>query len=400
MTTVQENKKVLSFPLAGRIQDVQEYYFAKKLRQIDEMNKQGKEVINLGIGSPDRPPHPDVIKTLYEESLNPKQHGYQNYKGHIKLREAAANWYQKYYSVEIDANSEVIPLMGSKEGIMHICMTYVNPGDEVLIPDPGYPTYKSAATISGAVVKTYQLKEENDWYPDFAELESRDLSRVRLMFVNYPQMPTGKAPEKELFEKLVAFARKNEILICHDNPYSFILNDNPLSMLAVEGAKDVVIELNSLSKSHNMAGWRVGFIMAAAQRINEIMRFKSQMDSGMFLPLQLAAAKALSLDQEWYDDVNKVYRARRELAYKLLELLNATFTKDQSGLFVWAKVPAAFASGYALSDKILEEAHVFLTPGGIFGQSGDSYIRISLCANEETILKAITRIREKIINVA
>lgn len=394
MTAIQENKKVLSFPLADRIQDVQEYYFAKKLRQIEEMNKQGKNVINLGIGSPDRPPHPEVINTLYEESRNPGQHGYQNYKGHIKLREAAADWYKKFYQLDVNPASEIIPLMGSKEGIMHICMSYVNPGDGVLIPDPGYPTYRSAATISGASVLTYTLKEENDWYPDFDELESRDLSGVRLMFVNYPHMPTGKPPTKELFEKLVDFARRNEILICHDNPYSFILNDQPMSMLSVAGAGDVVMELNSLSKSHNMAGWRVGFVVAAAQRINEIMRFKSQMDSGMFLPVQLAAARALSLGKEWYNDVNKVYHARRELVYELLRMLNSSFTQNQSGLFVWARVPSKFESGYALSDLILGEANVFLTPGGIFGTSGNNYIRISLCAEEATIQKAIDRIKE------
>lgn len=384
---------MIDFSVADRVNGVQEYYFAKKLRQIEQMNKDGKNVINLGIGSPDRPPHPDVIKTLYEESLNPRQHGYQNYKGHIKLREAASAWYDRYYHVSVDPNSEIIPLMGSKEGIMHICMTYINPGDGVLIPDPGYPTYKSAATVSGAALQTYQLTEANDWYPDFEELESRDLSGVKLMFVNYPQMPTGKAPEKELFQKLVDFARRNEILICHDNPYSFILNDNPLSMLSVEGAKDVVIELNSLSKSHNMAGWRIGFVIAAEQRINEIMRFKSQMDSGMFLPAQLAAAKALSLGKEWYDEVNRVYRQRREKVYEMLELLGTTFTRNQSGLFVWAKAPAQYTSGYELSDKILEEANVFLTPGGIFGVSGEGYIRISLCANEDAIKEAIERIK-------
>lgn len=378
--------------LAERIKGVQEYYFAGKLRQIEEMNRAGDNVINLGIGSPDRPPHPDVIETLYREALNPHQHGYQNYKGNVRLREAAATWYQKSYGVQLDPNTEILPLIGSKEGIMHICMTYINPGDGVLIPDPGYPTYRSAATISGADVQTYTLKEETGWFPDLNDLQSRDLSKVKLMFVNYPHMPTGGVATLDQLGMLVDFAKRNQILICHDNPYSFILNDHPLSILQVKGAKDVAIELNSLSKSHNMAGWRVGFVMARKDRITEIMRFKSNMDSGIFLPLQLATAKALSLDKSWYDEVNRVYGERRNSVYEMLDVLGSEYAMNRPGLFVWGRVSRAYPSGYAMSDEILEKAKVFITPGGIFGKEGSNYIRVSLCVTTEKIKEATARI--------
>jgi len=379
--------------VANRLNGIEEYYFSTKLRQIDEMNKAGKNVINLGIGSPDLPPHPDVIKTLQVEAEKPNQHGYQNYKGSPVLRNAIAGWYEKWYHVELDPASEILPLIGSKEGIMHICMTYINRGDVVLIPDPGYPTYKSAAKIAGANVHAYTLKEENNWCPDFEELESGDLSKVKLMFVNYPQMPTGQLPTLEMFNELIAFGKKHSILICHDNPYSFILNDKPLSLLSVPGAKDVVIELNSFSKSHNMAGWRIGMLCAAKERIEEVLRFKSNMDSGMFLPLQLAAAKALQLDQDWYDSVNVTYRKRRTKVFELLKRLNCSFDENQAGLFVWAKIPSSFDSGYSLSDKVLTDSNVFITPGGIFGDAGNEYIRVSLCATEEKISDAIERIK-------
>jgi len=277
---------------------------------------------------------------------------------------------------------------------MHICMTYINPGDEVLIPNPGYPTYKSAATIAGANVIPYTLKKENDWCPDFAELEKRDLQKVKLMFVNYPQMPTGQLPTHEMFNQLISFAKKHQILIVHDNPYSFILNDHPMSLLSVEGAKEVAIELNSFSKSHNMAGWRVGMLCGAKERIEEVLRFKSNMDSGMFLPLQLAAAKALELDQDWYDSVNAVYRERREKVFDLLDLLNCTYDKNQAGLFVWASIPENCKDGFQLSDEVLEQANVFITPGGIFGSAGDKYIRVSLCTNGEKLQEAIKRIQK------
>ncbi|MEO6329679.1 MAG: aminotransferase class I/II-fold pyridoxal phosphate-dependent enzyme [Ginsengibacter sp.] len=387
---------------AKRLDGVGEYYFSQKLREIEAMNNAGKQVINLGIGSPDMPPHPDVIKVLYEEALKPNQHAYQNYKGNILLRTSIAQWYKKWYGVNLNPDTEILPLMGSKEGIMHICMTYVNEGTLVLIPNPGYPTYKSAATIAGANVQSYSLKEKNNWFPDFIELEkiigdAQSLSKEErfkgsLMFVNYPQMPTGQLPTQDLFTQLIAFAKKHNILICHDNPYSFILNENPLSMLSVEGAMDVVIELNSLSKSHNMAGWRVGIMAGAKERIDDVIRFKSNMDSGMFLPLQLAAAKALTLGKEWFDEMNEVYLKRRGKVFKLLELLKCSFNKNQAGLFVWAKIPEDDQDGYVLTDKILNQSNVFITPGGIFGSEGDKYVRVSLCSTEEKIDEAIKRV--------
>ena len=379
--------------VADRLNGIEEYYFSTKLRQIDEMNKAGKNVINLGIGSPDLPPHPDVIKTLAAESEKPNQHGYQNYKGSPVLRNAISKWYKRWYDVALNPDTEILPLIGSKEGIMHICMTYINPGDTVLIPNPGYPTYRSAAKIAGANVQPYTLNEENNWSPDFAELEKFDLTNVKLMFVNYPQMPTGQLPTKEMFTELISFAKKHKILIVHDNPYSFILNEKPMSLLSFEGAKDVVIELNSFSKSHNMAGWRVGMLCGAKERIEEVLRFKSNMDSGMFLPLQLAAAKALELGQDWYDSVNDVYRKRREKVFELLDLLKCVYNKNQAGLFVWAAIPGNYKDGYDLSDKVLNDSNVFITPGGIFGSAGDKYIRVSLCATEEKLAEAIKRIK-------
>ena len=381
--------------VAKRLHDVGEYYFSQKLREIDAMNKEGKQVINLGIGSPDMPPHDDVIKTLQNESAKPNTHAYQNYKGSPLLRNAIAEWYKKWYNVELNADTEILPLIGSKEGIMHICMTYLNAGDAVLAPDPGYPTYTSAAKISGAVIKTYTLKKENNWYPDFDELEKNDLKKVKLMFVNYPHMPTGQLATKELFEQLIAFAKKHSILICHDNPYSFILNEKPMSLLSIDGAKDVVIELNSLSKSHNMAGWRVGMLCGAKEKIDDVLRFKSNMDSGMFLPLQLAAAKALSLGKDWFDTINAVYFNRRKKVYELLDLLKCTYDTNQAGMFVWAEISSDYNDGYHLSDTVLKGANVFITPGGIFGGAGNKYVRVSLCTPEEKIEEAITRIKAK-----
>jgi len=388
---VQE-KNPVKVALSDRLSGVSEYYFATKLRQIEMMNRDGKQVINLGIGSPDQPPHPVVIKTLYEESLKPNQHGYQNYRGHLLLREAVANWYLKYYGVKLDPAKEIVPLMGSKEGLMHICMTYINPGDAVLIPNPGYPTYTSAARIAGAEILPYTISEDTG-EPDFKLIEKHELSNVKLMFINYPHMPTGIKCSKDIFQKIIEFGRRHGILIVHDNPYSFILNDNPLSIFCIEGAKDVAVELNSLSKSHNMAGWRIGFLLAREDRISEVMKFKSNMDSGMFLPLQLAAAKALTLGKEWYDSVNKVYGGRREKVYQLMDLLGAKYATNRSGLFVWAKIPDRYESAFELSDKVLESANVFITPGGIFGSTGDRFIRISLCAKEDVIENAIGRIK-------
>lgn len=378
---------------AARLNSVHEYYFSQKLREIDLLNRQGKNIINLGIGSPDMPPHPDVIKTLQEESIKPNVHGYQSYKGSPVLRNAFANWYKQWYKTDLDADTEILPLIGSKEGIMHICMTYLNDGDQVLVPNPGYPTYRSAIQLAGGICIDYELKEANNYYPDFDALEKIDLSKVKLMWVNYPQMPTGQPASIQLFEQLIAFGKKHNILICHDNPYSFILNDEPLSILSIEGAKDVTLELNSLSKAQNMAGWRVGVLCGDKERINEVLRFKSNMDSGMFLPVQLAAAKALSLGKDWYESINTVYKKRREKVYELLDALRCDYSKQQSGMFMWAKIPAELEDGYALSDKVLYESNVFITPGGIFGNGGNSYIRISLCATEEKIGEAIARVR-------
>lgn len=390
-----------------RLEGIGEYYFSRKLREIDELNKAGKNVINLGIGSPDLPPHPDVILVLQEESAKPNVHAYQSYKGSPVLRKAIAAWYGRWYGVEIDPETEILPLIGSKEGIMHICMTYLDEGDGALVPNPGYPTYRSAVKLAGGNCVDYSLTEGNDWYPDFEELErlvssgashgSTDrepAGRIKLMWVNYPQMPTGQLPDLAMFGRLVAFGKKHDILICHDNPYSFILNDSPMSLLALPGAKETALELNSLSKSGNMAGWRVGMLCGAKERIDEVLRFKSNMDSGMFLPVQLAAAKALSLGKDWYDGVNAVYRERRGKVFQLLELLGCEFNKAQVGMFVWAKIPSTYADGYALSDKVLHGAGVFLTPGGIFGSAGDRYIRVSLCAPVERFQESIERIKK------
>lgn len=386
----------MEMKLAQRLNGIGEYYFSKKLKEIEELNKSGEPVINLGIGSPDLPPHPDVIKTLQIEAERPNVHGYQSYKGAEALRKAFTAWYKKWYGVDLDPASEVLPLIGSKEGIMHICMTYLDEGDEVLIPDPGYPTYSSAVKLAGGVPVPYILKEENNWLIDFRELECRDLSKVKLMWVNYPQMPTGTLPTEEFFNELVAFGKKHHILICHDNPYSFILNEHPASLLKVEGAKEVVVELNSLSKSSNMAGWRIGVICGAKNRIDEILRFKSNMDSGMFLPVQLAAAKALSLPDEWYEEVNKVYRSRRAKAYELLSLLKCQWSEDQAGMFLWAKIPDSYKDGFELSDDVLYKARVFITPGGIFGEAGKRFIRVSLCSTEQKFEESIHRIKNNL----
>jgi len=384
---------------AKRLEGIGEYYFSRKLREIDELNRQGKAIINLDIGSPDQPPHPDVIKILQEESAKPNVHGYQNYKGAPALRKAIAGWYDTWYNVALDPETEILPLIGSKEGIMHVCMTYINEGDNVYVPNPGYPTYRSAATLAGGNIIEYTLSEKNGWLPDLAALGSlvkandKGDGRASIFFVNYPHMPTGQLPAFSFFEALVAFAKENNLLLVHDNPYSFILNNKPLSILAAEGAKEVAVELNSLSKSQNMAGWRIGMLCGAKQRIEEVLRFKSNMDSGMFLPMQLAAAKALSLGKDWYDSVNAVYKKRRIKVFELLELLNCTFSSGQAGMFVWAAIPAGYENGYALSDEVLYRSGVFITPGGIFGSAGDNYVRVSLCCTEEKIQESIDRIK-------
>lgn len=377
---------------AKRLEGIGEYYFSEKLREIETLNQQGPRVINLGIGSPDLPPHPEVIQVLQQESARTDTHAYQSYKGAPALRQAISNWYRRWYGVELDPASEILPLIGSKEGIMHICMTYLDAGDAALVPDPGYPTYSSAVRLAGGTVRSYALHAALDWHPDLEELSKQDLSRVKLMFVNYPHMPTGKLPDATFFSQLVSFAQAHDILLVHDNPYSFILNDSPVSLLSTPGAKSVVLELNSLSKSQNMAGWRVGMLCGARERIDEVLRFKSNMDSGMFLPIQVAAAKALSLDQEWYEQVNAVYRRRKQKALALLDLLGCSYDLNQVGMFVWAAVPAQYQSGFVLSDVLLHNSRVFITPGGIFGAAGNPYIRVSLCSTEATFDESISRV--------
>lgn len=383
---------------ADRLEGIGEYYFSQKLREIDELNKQGKQIINLGIGSPDQPPHPEVVRVLQEESLKPTVHGYQNYKGSPVLRQAIADWYSIWYGVQLKPESEILPLIGSKEGIMHICMTYINRGDKVFVPNPGYPTYRSAARLAGAELVEYRLSESNNWMPDFQSIETSISNEVRergaLFFVNYPHMPTGQPATETMFAELVAFAKRNNLLLVHDNPYSFILNDQPASIFSVAGAMEVAIELNSLSKSHNMAGWRIGSLIGAKERIDEILRFKSNMDSGMFLPVQLAAAKALSLGKDWFDSVNDVYKKRRNKVFQLLDLIDCKYSDKQVGMFVWAAVPASYKDGFAVSDDVLYNAGVFITPGGIFGDEGNQYVRVSLCATEQKIEESIERIKE------
>ncbi len=378
---------------SNRLEGIGEYYFSQKLREIEQLNKAGKQIINLGIGSPDLAPHPEVIKVLQETSAADNVHAYQSYKGSPILRNAISEFYKKWYDVSVDSESEVLPLIGSKEGIMHICMTYLNAGDQALIPNPGYPTYSSAVKLAGGEPVYYDLTLAGNWEPDLEALEKTDLSKVKLMWVNYPHMPTGQLPSDHFFEALIAFATRHQILICHDNPYSFILNETPQSLLSVKGANEVVVELNSLSKSSNMAGWRVGMLVGKKERIEEVLRFKSNMDSGMYLPIQLAAAKALGLGKDWYESINVIYKARREKVFELLDLLNCTYSKTQVGMFVWASIPANYADGFALSDKVLYDANVFITPGGIFGTGGNGFIRISLCAPVERFELAIERVK-------
>lgn len=383
---------ILDITLSDRLDGVGEYYFSKKLREIEELRKSGKNIISLGVGSPDLPAADVVCERLWRESKRADVHGYQSYIGTLELRTAFSEWYSRAYGVEVDPTSEVLPLIGSKEGIMHCVMTYLSKGDKVLIPNPGYPTYASAVSLAGGISVPYSLKEQEDYQINFEQIEKSGLDGVKILIVNYPHMPTGATPKEGLFEKIVAFAKKHNILVIHDNPYSFIRNEKPMSLLSVEGAKDCVVELNSLSKSHNMAGWRIGVIMGAKQRISEIIRFKSNMDSGMFLPLQLAACEALALGEEWYDSLNKVYRDREEMGYKIMEKLGCTAQRNQAGLFIWGRLPEGSGDCYEFIDKILYDKDVFITPGAIFGEEGSQYIRISLCAPKERIEEALNRL--------
>ncbi|MEE0990004.1 MAG: aminotransferase class I/II-fold pyridoxal phosphate-dependent enzyme [Paludibacteraceae bacterium] len=379
---------------AKRLETVQEYYFSRKLKEVAEMNAKGLDVISLGIGSPDMPPSENTIKKLCETAPLPNVHGYQPYVGIPELRQGFADFYKRWYNVELNPATEIQPLIGSKEGILHVTLAFVNPGEKVLVPNPGYPTYSSLSTLLGAEVVYYDLKEDQNWQPDFEALENMDLTDVKLMWVNYPNMPTGANASVELLEKLVAFAKKHNIVVVNDNPYSLILNRKPLSIMQIEGAKDCCIEFNSMSKSHNMPGWRVGMIAANPTFIQWILKVKSNIDSGMFRPLQLAAAEALHNEDSWHEAMNiDLYGKRRAVAEQIMDILGCTYDKNQVGMFVWGKIPAELSDVEQLTEKILHEARVFITPGFIFGSNGARYIRISLCATEEKLKQAFLRIR-------
>ncbi len=375
-----------------RIGKVETYYFARKLRQIAEMERAGANVINLGIGSPDLLPPPEVIQKLKDRSDKSPANKYQSYKGIPELRQAFSDWYERYFSVQLDPESEVLPLIGSKEGIMHIAMTYLHEGDQALVPNPGYPAYAMTTKLAGAEPLFYNLEEGLNWKPDLKKLAKTDLSRIKIMWLNYPNMPTGVPADETFFKELVEFAHEHKILLCHDNPYAFILNEKPLSLLSIEGAKEVCIELNSLSKCFNMAGWRVGAMVGKAGYIDAVMKFKSNMDSGMYRPVQEAAVVALSLGDDWFSELNAIYAKRREEVWKTLDLLGCSYDPQSVGLFVWGKIPDHIADAENWSEQILQESHVFLTPGFIFGDCGERYLRISLCSDEAVFKKAQSRL--------
>jgi LL-diaminopimelate aminotransferase len=376
---------------AKRLDIIEEYYFSSKLREVRQLASEGKPIINMGIGSPDLKPSQAVIDAVVLAMQDENAHQYQSYQGLPELRKGMSDFYQNNYGVALDPNVEILPLIGSKEGIMHISMAFLNEGDHVLIPNPGYPTYSSVTNLVGAVPVYYDLKEANNWEPDFEALEKLDLSKVKIMWIGYPHMPTGARGSLELFAKLVAFAKKHSILLVNDNPYSFVLNDKPMSLLQVEGAKEVALELNSLSKTFNMAGWRVGMVLGNATLIDAVLKVKSNMDSGMFYGIQKGAVEALKSDKSWFDSMNAVYTKRRVLTEKLAEKLGCEVYKEGVGLFVWAKLPEGIASAEDFIDKILYEKHIFITPGTIFGSNGEGYIRFALCVKEEKVQEAIDR---------
>ena len=377
---------------ADRVNSISEYYFSRKLKEVADMNAAGKKVINLGVGSPDLPPSAETIAMLCQSAQAPNVHGYQPYEGIPEYKHALAGWYKKWYQVELNPQTEIQPLIGSKEGILHISLAFLNPGDGVLIPNPGYPTYSSVSNLLGARLIAYNLDENNHWEPDFAALEQLDLSEVKLMWTNYPNMPTGASASIALYEKLVDFGKKHGIIICNDNPYSFILNEHPISMLQIEGAKEIGIELNSMSKSHNMAGWRMAMLASNPQFVQWILKVKSNIDSGQFRPMMLAAATALNAAPEWHREMNRTYRNRRIIAEEIMKILDCSWDDNQSGMFLWGKIPAHYKDSGELADRILYECNVFLTPGFIFGSNGERYIRISLCCPEETLKEALERI--------
>jgi LL-diaminopimelate aminotransferase len=376
---------------AKRLDTVEEYYFSSKLREVRELQSEGKPIINMGIGSPDLNPSQSVLDAVQTAMQDETAHQYQSYQGLPELRKSMADFYDNNYNVALNPNTEILPLMGSKEGIMHISLAFLNHGDQVLIPNPGYPTYTSVTNLVGAVPVYYDLKEETNWEPDFEVLEKLDLTKVKIMWIGYPHMPTGARGSIALFEKLVAFAKKHQILLINDNPYSFVLNDNPMSLLQVEGAKDVALELNSLSKTFNMAGWRVGMVLGNAECINAVLKVKSNMDSGMFFGIQKGAIAALNSDKSWFDSMNEIYKKRRVLTEQLAEKLNCKVYKEGVGLFVWAKLPEGITSSEKFIDQILHEKHLFIAPGTIFGSNGEGYVRFALCVKEEKVQEAIDR---------
>ena len=376
---------------AKRLDTVQEYYFSRKLREVRQLMADGKPIINMGIGSPDLAPSEEVIDALKDSVLDSNAHQYQSYQGLPELREAISKFYKAHFNVKADFNSEILPLMGSKEGILHISMAFLNEGDEVLIPNPGYPTYTSVTNLVGGVAKYYDLTENNNWLPNIKELESQDMSKVKLMWLNYPHMPTGTNGNMELFSDLVAFAKRNQILLVNDNPYSFVLNEDQNSILSIDGAKEIAMELNSLSKTFNMAGWRVGMLLGSKENIDAVLKVKSNMDSGMFYGIQKGAIKALQSSKEWYENLNIIYKKRRDLIFQLADKLNCTYDINATGMFVWAKLPNGISSAEKFIDEILYEKDLFITPGTIFGSNGEGYIRFSLCVTEDKIKEAIKR---------
>jgi len=381
---------------SNRIKHIKPYYFADKMAQIAEMNSKGYDVINIGIGSPDLSPDKKVVDRLITASKDSTNHGYQSYRGLTELRKGFSDWYSRNFGIEIDANDEIQVLAGSKEGIMHIAMSFLNKGDFVLVPDPGYPTYTAASLLAGADIIKYNLLEKNDWLPDFKKIEENDLSKVKIMWINYPHMPTGARGTKELFLKLISFAKKHKILLVNDNPYNFILNDSPLSILGFEGAKEVAVELVSLSKTFNMAGWRIGALAGDKKYIDEVIKFKSNMDSGMFKPVQLAGAEALNLDTGWLDKMNHIYNERKQVVREIMDILNCKYDKKSTGMFVWGKINNSNEDG-ELVEQILQNAKVFITPGRIFGENGKGYLRISLTNSIEKLQEAKNRIMKHYI---
>lgn len=378
-------------PKANRLKDVKEYYFSKKLREVAALRNAGKPIINLAIGSPDLNPPLSVVESMKNAMELPTAHQYQSYQGIPELREGIANFYKTNFNVSLNPANEILPLMGSKEGIMHISMAFLNAGDQVLMPNPGYPTYESVTRLLEAEPVFYALRQETNWLPNFAEIEKLDLTKVKIMWVNYPHMPTGAVASTADFERLVAFAKKHDILIVNDNPYSFVLNDNPISILETEGAKEVAIELNSLSKTFNMAGWRVGMVVGDAEIIKTILEVKSNMDSGMFFGIQKGAVEALKLSGDWFLQQNEIYKKRQEAVREIFDALGCTYNKNYGGLFVWAKLPEGVNST-AFTDKLLYENDVFITPGNIFGSNGEGYIRASLCVSEAVMKEVLNRL--------